>query len=203
MPPVGDLDRVRRTVAGAVGKRRPGPGRPPPHRSGRVSLPAKSSGFRPISTSTGGARRPGGPAPFRSGAAGAARTHPHRAPSPDRSADPVAHGSTAASIDRLATIPNDAANRDPARPAKASPTATNATCRPALRRACRTVNHTTSGRPENGQISHPPPIAAVHPSRYRPHRRQRDPRARPLVKPGPLTMTMCHLAMLDGVSERR
>jgi len=44
------------------------------------------------------------------------------------------------SVDRLTAMPNVAASRDPARPARANATATSAACRPTLRRACRSVN---------------------------------------------------------------
>gem|GEM_PF-6773159 len=183
----------------------------PPHRGGRVASRRSPQLHDRSAHPPAGARRPGRPALCRSGAAGAARTHPHRAPSPDRPADPAAHGSTAAAstgsppypIDRLTAIPNDAANRDPARPAKANPTATNAPCRPALRRACRsvnpgtcstkvpaeqstwsqknrrTVNHTTSGRPETGRSATRRRYRLCTRVDTRPHPRQRDPRARP------------------------
>jgi len=78
-------------------------------------------------------------------------------------------------VDRLTAIPSLLASRDPARPANANPTATNAARRPELCRACRsvnpgtcstnvqasqstwtqknrrTVNITSTGRPETGR----------------------------------------------------
>ena len=95
------------------------------------------------------------------------------------------------SVDRLTAMPNVAANRDPARPASANPTATSApagrrcggraarsTPVPARRKCLQNSRRgrrrtaapsTTHHRPpRNGKISHPPPIAAVHPRRYPP-----------------------------------
>ncbi len=99
-------------------------------------------------------------------------------------------------------IPSLLASRDPARPANANPTATNAPRRPELRRACRSVkpgtcstnvqapqstssqknrrtsNTTSTGRPETGKSARCRRYRLCTRVDTRPHHRHRDPLAR-------------------------
>ena len=73
-----------------------------------------------MNTSPADARRPDRPAPCRSDAGGAARTHQHRAPSTDRPADPATRLSAAVTSTGSPPCPT-AANRAPAPPGQGQP----------------------------------------------------------------------------------